>query len=71
VVVVRSAGSTPSGKVTVKVGKKKLTGSLRNGKATVKLPRLAKGRTKVTVRYSGDAGTRSASRTVRIRAVAP
>ena len=72
VIRVSATGSTPSGKVTVKVGGKKLTGTLRNGKATVTLPAFkSKGKAKVKVSYAGDALTLSAARTVKIKVLSP
>lgn len=48
----------PSGKVTVTLKKgrstKKVTGTLRGGKVTVSLPKLATGRWTVKARYAGD-----------------
>jgi hypothetical protein len=70
-VTVSGGDATPTGKVTVTVGRKRLTGTLRNGRTTVVLPRLRAGATAVKVTYAGDRRTFSAARTVRIRAVRP
>lgn len=43
----------PTGKVTAKFGKKKVTKSLKRGKAVLVLPKAAKGK-KVVISYSGD-----------------
>ncbi len=63
-----------SGKVTVtlKKGKKakKVRATVRNGKASVKLPKLAKGTYKVTVSYGGNAyyvGAKSKTYRVKVR----
>ncbi|WP_210650958.1 5'-nucleotidase C-terminal domain-containing protein [Nocardioides sp. SYSU D00065] len=67
-ITVDSAGATPTGTVTVKVGTKRLTARLRDGRATVRLPVWrTTGTRKVVVSYAGDAATRAATRTVRIR----
>lgn len=72
VVTVGSAGGTPTGKVTVTVGGRRLPGTLRNGRAILTLPKLAKPRpTRVKVTYRGDARTLSASRTIQLRVVRP
>ena len=47
---------TPTGKVSVKVGKKTVTATLRKGKATLRLPKLTK-TTKVKVTYAGKSST--------------
>ncbi|TNC36549.1 Ig-like domain repeat protein [Mumia zhuanghuii] len=59
VTIARPAGlAAPGGKVTItlKKGKKTLRakGAVRNGKATVTLPKTAKGTWKITTTYSGD-----------------
>jgi 5'-nucleotidase len=72
VVTVVGGASTPTGKVTAKVGTRKVRGTLRDGRVVLRLPVVARpGRTKVRVSYPGDDHTRAARRTVRIRAVAP
>ncbi|GAA2241735.1 hypothetical protein GCM10010401_13210 [Rarobacter faecitabidus] len=60
-VKVTAAGLKPSGKVTVKFGKKKVTKKLGK-KGTVKItsPKLKKGKVKVTVSYAGDKATKAA-----------
>jgi len=67
-VKVSATGVTPTGKVTVKDGKKSVkTVTLKNGKATVKLPKLKAGKHKLVVTYSGSstvAGKSSAAKTV-------
>ncbi|NYE36388.1 hypothetical protein F4692_001492 [Nocardioides cavernae] len=72
VVTVRSSGATPTGTVTAQVGRRTVQGTVRRGKAVLTLPKLPRPRaTRVTVTYSGDAGTLSTSRTLQVRAVAP
>ena len=56
VATVTNQYGTPTGKVTTKLGAKKLTATLKNGKATFKLPKSAKGK-KLTLTYKGDAYT--------------
>jgi hypothetical protein len=52
------SGFTPTGSVQIFVGKKRIaSGALRNGKATLVLPKLAKGRYHLVVRYLGGADT--------------
>lgn len=68
-----STGMPVGGKVVLKLRKgkhaRKVTTTVRNGVATVKLPKLAKGRWKVTVDYRGTAtlAAASASATVKVR----
>ncbi|WP_300683635.1 LamG-like jellyroll fold domain-containing protein [Nocardioides sp.] len=56
-VQVTAAGLSPTGVVTVKVGRKTRTVTLRGGAASVTVTGLGKGRTKVTAGYAGDALT--------------
>lgn len=66
--VARTGGGNATGKVTVKVGKKKFTGTLRNGKVTIKLGKYAaRGNLKVKARYGGDATTAGATRVLKIK----
>ncbi|WP_159081295.1 PKD domain-containing protein [Nocardioides sediminis] len=66
--VARTGGGNATGKVTVKVGKKKFTGKLRKGKVTIKLGKYAaRGKLKVKARYGGDATTAAASRVLKIK----
>ena len=68
VIKVRASGGTPTGKVVVKVGHRKLTGTLRRGKVVIRLPVLdRRGAVTVKVRYAGDRHTLSAVKKVRIR----
>jgi len=56
--------------VTLKLGKKTkhVTGTLRSGRVTVKLPKLTKGKWKLSARYAGNAYyTARTSRTLTIR----
>lgn len=54
-VKVKAPGVTPTGKVTVKFGKKKVTKKLnRKGKVTIKSPKLKRGKYKVAVNYKGS-----------------
>jgi len=55
-----SGAATPTGKVSVKVGSKTVTATLKNGKATVKLPKVTKTST-VKVTYKGSTSYSSAS----------
>jgi predicted extracellular nuclease/2',3'-cyclic-nucleotide 2'-phosphodiesterase (5'-nucleotidase family) len=55
-------GVTATGKVTVKLDGHKVTGTLKNGKVTLKLGRLAKGVHHAKVVYAGD-GNLAGSRT--------
>ncbi|MCW2736595.1 family 16 glycoside hydrolase [Nocardioides sp.] len=72
VISVSAAGSTPTGKVSVKVGSTTLKGTLRGGKVTLRLPVFAKaGTARMKVAYAGDARTLSAARTTRITVLAP
>ena len=72
VVTVAGGTSTPTGKVTARLGARKVRGTLREGRVVLRLPVLARpGRVKVTVAYAGDSRTLAAKKTVRIRAVAP
>ncbi|MCW2840849.1 MAG: hypothetical protein JWR55_2332 [Aeromicrobium sp.] len=73
VVTVKSSGSSrkPTGKVTVRLtkgrSKKAVSVTLKNGTATIKLPKLRKGTWKLTVTYSGSATQRaSTSKTYRV-----
>ena len=46
--------TSPTGKVTTKVGSKKFSAPINNGKAVLKLPKSAKGKS-LTLKYGGDA----------------
>ncbi|GAA2244216.1 hypothetical protein GCM10010401_16780 [Rarobacter faecitabidus] len=53
-VTVKVSGVKAAGKITAKVGKKKVgTGTVKNGKATLKLKKLKAGKNKVTFTYGG------------------
>jgi hypothetical protein len=69
VVTVSAGGATPTGKVTVTVGKKRLVKTLSRGRVTIWLPVLKRGETRVSVTYDGDARTLTATKTLRINAV--
>lgn len=65
VATVRAPGRTPTGKVTAKLGKKKLaSGALSGGKVTLKLPKLSKGKKTITLVYAGDAGSKKSKGSV-------
>lgn len=67
-VTVSATGVTPGGKVVVRLGGKKVaTGTLRNGKVQVRLPRQQAGQRKLTVRYAGDADVADSFRTVTVK----
>ncbi|GAA5105506.1 hypothetical protein GCM10023339_01450 [Alloalcanivorax gelatiniphagus] len=68
-VTVTGGDATPTGTVSVTIGAKRLTATLRDGRATLVLPKLEAGAVPVKVTYAGDRRTLSAARTVRIRAV--
>ena len=57
---------TPTGKVVAKLGTKKYTGTLKNGKTVINLPKSAKGK-KVTVSYNGDGYTKAAKTSVTVK----
>lgn len=52
--VTSAGGTTPTGTVTVEVGRRSVTAELVGGRARVELPKLKPGRYEVTVTYSGD-----------------
>ncbi|MDR1833963.1 MAG: Ig-like domain repeat protein, partial [Propionibacteriaceae bacterium] len=54
-VSVKASGLKPAGKVKVSYGKKSVTATVKNGKASVKLPKLKKGKYTVKVTYLGTA----------------
>jgi hypothetical protein len=56
----------PTGKVTAKYGKKKVTKALKKGKAVLTLPKAAKGK-KVTISYSGDGFVKAGKSSVKIK----
>ncbi len=65
---VQAPGGTPTGKVTVKVGRKTVSGTLRGGVVTIRLPKVAKpGRVKATVAYAGNAFVKPTSTTLRLK----
>jgi hypothetical protein len=54
-ITVKGSGVTPTGKITIKLGNKKLkTVTLKNGKATVVLTKQKKGKRAYKVTYAGD-----------------
>ncbi len=60
-VTVKAPGVTPTGKVTVAFGKKKVTKKLnKKGKATIKSSKLKRGKYKVAVNYKGSAAVNKA-----------
>jgi hypothetical protein len=69
VVVTVSSDSKPTGTVSVSKGKKMLKAgvALKNGKATVKLPKLEAGKYKLTVSYSGSDTIESATTKVTLK----
>lgn len=56
----------PTGKVTAKYGKKKVTKKVANGKAVIKLPKAAAGK-KVKISYSGDDYVAKSKTSVKIK----
>ncbi len=62
---VKSAGATPTGTVTFKVGKKSVKTTLKNGVATIKVK--VRKKTKVTVTYEGDANTTGSTAKAKIK----
>jgi len=62
-----ATGYTPTGKVTVVVAGKKVTKTLKDGKATLRVRMTRLGKNKVRIRYSGDGLTEPASKAVTIR----
>jgi len=56
----------PTGKVTAKFGKTKVTKSLKKGKAVLTLPKAAKGK-KVKISYAGDAFVNGSKSSVKIK----
>ena len=68
IVKVEADGYTPTGKVRVRVAGKVYRARVVDGKAVVKLKKIAKpGRYKAKVRYLGDANTEAARTTVKLR----
>ena len=63
VTVRAGAGVTPTGRVRVTVGSRSRSVSLRDGTATPTVGKAGRGRTKVTVRYAGDAFATGSSAT--------
>lgn len=58
-VTVSAAGLTPTGRATItRDGRAVATVVLRDGRATVRLPKAAVGRYRISVRYAGDAHVR-------------
>ncbi|WP_167002111.1 Ig-like domain repeat protein [Mumia sp. ZJ430] len=68
-VTVRATGVTPTGKVAVYLGKRKLgTATLRGGKATIKLKALPKaGKAKLSIRYLGSSTVNKATKTIKVK----
>lgn len=58
--------AAPTGKVTAKYGKKKVTKKVANGKAVIKLPKAAAGK-KVKISYSGDGYVAKSKTSVKIK----
>lgn len=65
--VYKTAGHTPSGKVTVTVKGKKITKKLKNGKVTFRITMTKLGKNKVVIRYRGDDQTAAKKKVVRVR----
>ncbi len=67
-VSVKRGTAAAGGQVAITVGKKTTTLTLKAGTAKLKLPRLAKGKVKITVRYLGDSTTAASStaRTIKV-----
>lgn len=63
VTVTAGAGLTPRGRITVRVGSKSQTVTLRGGRATLNFGGAGKGRVKVQASYGGDAFTTGSSAT--------
>ncbi|RYB94015.1 DUF1080 domain-containing protein [Nocardioides oleivorans] len=71
-ITVSAGGATPTGTVTVRLGKVRLEKRLIRGRATIWLPVFARpGTTRVSVSYGGDARTLTTTRSFQVRAVAP
>ena len=66
---VATGGATATGTVTFKIGKKKVTRTLKNGVATIKV-RIKK-KTKVVATYNGDANTAGSSGKAKIKIKKP
>ncbi|MCL3837401.1 Ig-like domain repeat protein [Aeromicrobium duanguangcaii] len=66
-VTVSAKGTTPTGKVTVKVNGKSVKGTLKKGKVTVTLPKLKAGKHTVKVTYAGSAKVAGKSTKTTIR----
>jgi hypothetical protein len=64
----KQGGVVPTGKVTIKDGKKTLgKGKLKNGKVTIKVKKLSVGTHKIVVKYGGDSYTeKSKSKTLKV-----
>ncbi|MDR1790576.1 MAG: Ig-like domain repeat protein [Propionibacteriaceae bacterium] len=60
-VTVKATGLKPGGKVKVTYGKKSVTATVKSGKATVKLPKLKKGKYTLKVTYLGSTETKKAT----------
>jgi hypothetical protein len=60
-ITITAVGYTPTGKVTIRLKKKRITVSLVNGKAVINLKKIAKfakkGKNKITIAYTGDTNT--------------
>jgi predicted amidohydrolase len=71
-VTASASGITPSGRVTFTVGGKSVKGSLRDGVATVRLPKLKakyakRSQVTVSVKYAGNAKVAKASATFKVK----
>jgi hypothetical protein len=70
-IAVTTVGHTATGRLSVQLGVKKVTVTLRSGRAVVSLKALAKaakkGKNKMTVAYRGDANTKAASTRVTLK----
>lgn len=62
----RSSGSPAGGKISVKIGTKTKTATLKAGKATITLKGLTKGKKSAKVSYLGSVNTAPASKTVSV-----
>lgn len=60
-------GTKATGKVAIKIGKKSFAGKVKNGKATIKVKGLKKGKNKVVVNYKGDANHKPSKKTSTVK----
>jgi len=60
-----ATGQTATGRVSVTIGKRKLTARLRHGQASLRLPSLSNGRYRLRTAYEGSSSVRPSRATVR------